>query len=81
MKDVSKIKANMLIHYAQTDPNVNATREELAAELKKNGINYEIFTYPETNHGFHNYSTPRYNEVAAKLAWERTISIFNRFLK
>lgn len=81
LEDVSKIKAKMLIHYAETDENVNATREQYQEALKKNNVNFELFTYKGTQHGFHNYSTPRYNKEAATLAWDRTIDIFRKSLK
>lgn len=80
LEDVSKIKAKMLMHYAQTDKNVNATREQYQEALKKNGVSFESFTYKGTQHGFHNYSTPRYNQNAAKLAWDRTIALFKKAL-
>ena len=77
---VPKIKAEMLVHYAEDDPRVNATREPYEAALKAAGVKYEMHVYPGTKHGFHNNSTPRYNEAAAKLAWERTIALFKRAL-
>jgi carboxymethylenebutenolidase len=46
-----------------------------------NGVKYEAYVYPKTNHGFHNDTTPRYDEAAAKLAWQRTIDHFNKYLK
>jgi carboxymethylenebutenolidase len=48
--------------------------------LKANGVPYEMFTYPGTQHGFHNNSTPRYNEAQAKIAWDRTIAFFKKNL-
>lgn len=80
MEDVSKIKAKLMIHYAETDENVNATREQYQEALKKNGIRFDLFTYKGTQHGFHNYSTPRYNKEAAVLAWERTLALFKQVL-
>ena len=50
------------------------------AALKAAGVSYEMFIYPGTQHGFHNNSTPRYNEAAAKLSWERTIAFFKKNL-
>ncbi|GGJ92140.1 YghX family hydrolase [Pseudomonas matsuisoli] len=79
-EDVSKIKAPLLIHFAETDPNVNATWPAYEAALKSAGTTYEAHIYPGTNHGFHNDSTPRYDEAAAKLAWERTVAWFKRYL-
>lgn len=80
-KDVSKIKAAMLIHYAQDDAGVNATRAGYQAALEANGVQFEMHTYPGTRHGFHNNSTPRYAADAAKLAWERTTAFFDEHLR
>jgi carboxymethylenebutenolidase len=77
---VGKIKAAMVIHYAEDDERVNAMKDPYEAALKANGADYEMHVYPGTRHGFHNYSTPRYNEEAAKLAWERTIALFREHL-
>ena len=79
-EDVPKIKAPLLLHFAETDPGVNATWPAYEAALKAAGKTYEAHTYPGTNHGFHNDSTPRYDEQAAKLAWERSIAWFKRHL-
>ena len=79
-EDVAKIKAAMLIHYAEDDPRVNATRADFAAALKSAGIQYQMFTYPGTRHGFHNNSTPRYDAGAAELAWQRTMEFFHEHL-
>jgi carboxymethylenebutenolidase len=75
---VKNIKAAMLMQYAENDPGVNGTQAGYEAALKAAGISYEMHTYPGTQHGFHNNSTPRYNEAAAKLAWERTIAFFKK---
>lgn len=74
--DVPKIKAPLLIHYAALDERVNAGWPAYEAALKSAGTRYEAFIYPETHHGFHNDSTPRYDEAAAELAWARTIAFF-----
>lgn len=79
--DVPKIQAPLLLHFAQTDERVNATWPAYEAALKANGKVYEAHIYPGTNHGFHNDSTPRYDEAAAKLAWERTLAWFARYLR
>ncbi len=79
--DVPKIKAALLLHFAEQDPGVNGTWPEYEAALKANGVKYEAHIYPKTNHGFHNDTTPRYDEAAAKLAWQRTIDHFNKNLK
>lgn len=74
--DVPKIKAPLLIHYAELDERVNAGWPEYEAALKTAGTRYEAFIYPATNHGFHNDSTPRYDAAAAELAWTRTVDFF-----
>lgn len=79
--DVPKIQAPLLLHFAQTDDRVNATWPAYEAALKAHGKEYEAHIYPGTNHGFHNDSTPRYDEAAAKLAWERTLAWFARYLR
>lgn len=78
--DVSKIKAPLLIHYAENDPRVNGMRPNYEAALKATNALFLMHTYDGTRHGFHNNSTPRYNEEAAKLAWKRTISFFQKHL-
>ncbi|NIJ68163.1 YghX family hydrolase [Xanthomonas sp. 60] len=78
--DVPKIKAPLLLHFAETDDNVNATWPAYEAALKAAGTRYEAPVYPGTTHGFHNDSTPRYDEAAAKLAWDRTLAWFRRYL-
>ena len=79
--DVAKIKAPLLIHYAALDERVNAGWPAYETALKANGVKYQMFMYPGTNHGFHNDTTPRYDEAAAKLAWSRTIAFFNANLR
>ncbi|MFC3337869.1 YghX family hydrolase [Paracandidimonas soli] len=79
-EDVPRIQAPLLLHFAETDPNVNATWPAYEEALKAAGKTFEAHIYPGTNHGFHNDSTPRYDEAAAKLAWERTIAWFERYL-
>jgi carboxymethylenebutenolidase len=80
LEDVSKIKAVMILNYAEIDEVVNATREAFQEALKQNNVSFELFTYKGTQHGFDNYSTPRYDKEAAFLAWERTISLFQKIL-
>jgi len=72
-ENVAKIKAPLLIHYAGLDERINAGWPAYEAALKANGVRYQMFMYPGVNHGFHNDTTPRYDEAAAKLAWSRTI--------
>jgi carboxymethylenebutenolidase len=77
---VGKIKAPLLIHLAENDPRINELYPTYEQELKKAGVRFEIHSYPGTQHGFHNNSTPRYNEAAAKLSWERTVAFFKKNL-
>lgn len=78
--DVAKIKAPLLLHYAELDKNVNEGWPAYEAALKANGKVYEAWIYPGVNHGFHNDSTPRYDEPAAELAWKRTLGWFEKYL-
>lgn len=78
--DVAKIKAPLLIHYAENDPRVNAGWPAYEEALKAADKRYTAHVYPKTNHGFHNDTTPRYDEAAAKLAWERTVAFFREHL-
>jgi len=80
-EDVPKINAPLLIHYAETDERINAGWPAYEAALKANNKRYTMHTYPGTQHGFHNDTTPRFNEAAAKLAWQRTIEFFNKNLR
>jgi carboxymethylenebutenolidase len=77
---VPAIKAALLIQYAGNDERINAMWPAYEAALKAAGVSYEMHTYPGTQHGFHNNSTPRYQEAAAKLAWERTVAFFKKHL-
>jgi carboxymethylenebutenolidase len=77
---VPSIKAPLLIQYAENDERINAMWPAFEAALKAGGVPHEMHVYPGTQHGFHNNSTPRYNEAAAKLAWERTIAFFKKHL-
>ena len=79
-EDVPRIRAALLVHYAEEDPRINAMRADFKAALEAAGVAFEMHTYPGTRHGFHNNSTPRYSEEAAKLAWERTIDFFDEHL-
>jgi carboxymethylenebutenolidase len=79
--DTAKIKAPLLIHYAGLDERLNAGWPAWEAALKANGVKYQMYMYPGTNHGFHNDTTPRYDEAAAKLAWSRTTAFFKENLK
>ena len=77
---VPKIKAPLLIHYAENDERINAMWPAFEAAMKAAGVPHQMHTYPGTQHGFHNNSTPRYNEAAAKLSWERTVAFFKKNL-
>jgi carboxymethylenebutenolidase len=76
--DVPKIKAPLLIHYASDDPRINDGWPAYETALKANNARYEMYMYPKTQHGFHNDTTPRYDEAAAKLSWQRTVDFFNK---
>ena len=80
-EDVSKIKAPLLLQFAELDKRVNAGWPAYEAALKEHGKTYTAHLYSGVKHGFHNNTTPRYNEAAAKLAWERTINFFTENLK
>lgn len=77
---VPAINAPLQLHYAGLDDRINAGWPDYEMALKKNGKEYEAYIYEGTNHGFHNNTTPRYDEDAAKLAWSRTIEFFNKNL-
>jgi carboxymethylenebutenolidase len=80
-EDVPKINAPLLIHYAENDQRINDGWPAYEAALKANNKRYTVHFYPGTQHGFLNDTTPRYNEAAAKLAWDRTIEFFNQNLR
>jgi len=79
-QEVPRIQAPLLLHFAETDERVNEGWPAYEAALKRHGKTYEAHVYPGTNHGFHNDSTPRYDEAAAELAWQRTLDWFRRYL-
>jgi len=79
--DTAKIKAPLLIHYAGLDQRIDAGWPAWEAALKANGVRYEMHMYPNVNHGFHNDTTPRYDEAAANLAWSRTLAFFREHLR
>lgn len=78
--EVPKIKAPLLIHYAELDQRINEGWPAYEEALKKAGKSYQAFVYPGVNHGFHNDSTPRYDKEAAELAWKRTVEFFKTHL-
>ncbi|WP_200977595.1 dienelactone hydrolase family protein [Echinicola sp. 20G] len=77
---VPQINAPLLLQYGELDERVNAGWPAYEKALKENGKEYEAYIYPNANHGFHNDTTPRYDEEAAKLAWKRTIDFFHKHL-
>jgi len=79
-EDVPRIQAPLLLHYAELDTRINEGWPAYEEALKAAGKTYEAYTYLGVNHGFHNDTTPRYDEAAAKLAWDRTIAWFNKYL-
>jgi carboxymethylenebutenolidase len=80
-EDAAKVKAPLLVHYAETDQRINAGWPAYEAALKANNVPYTMYMYAGTQHGFNNDTTPRYDEAAAKLAWQRTIDFFNKSLR
>ena len=80
LENVSKIQAPLMMNYAEDDPRVNVTQQGYREALKANNKNFAMYVYEGTRHGFHNNSTPRYNEEQAKIAWERTVSFFKAHL-
>jgi carboxymethylenebutenolidase len=78
--EAAKIKAPMLIHDAEKDERIRAGWPAFEAALKASGVNYKYYVYPGTEHGFNNDTTPRYDEAAAKLAWQRTVDFFKAHL-
>ncbi len=79
--EVAKIKAPLLIHYAEHDERINAGWPAYEAALKAANVPYTMYKYAGTQHGFNNDTTPRYDEAAAKLAWQRTIEFLNAHLR
>ena len=80
LDDVAKIKAPLLLHFAQNDERIDAAWPPYEAALKKAGVRYEAYVYPGTEHGFNNDTTPRYDAKAATLAWSRTLDFFRSHL-
>lgn len=79
-EDVPKIQASLLLQYAGLDTRVNEGWPAYEEALKKHNKSYDVHIYPDVNHGFHNDTTPRYDEAAAKLAWQRTMDFFKKEL-
>lgn len=79
--DAAKIKAPLLLHYASLDKRINDGWPGYEEALKASHVTYTAYMYEGANHGFHNDTTPRYDEAAAKLAWQRTLDFFNKYLR
>ena len=79
--DAAKIKAPLLLHYASLDTRLTGGWPAYEEALKANHVTYTAHIYEGANHGFHNDTTPRYDEAAAKLAWQRTLDFFNKYLR
>lgn len=79
--DAAKVKAPLLLHYASLDTRLTGGWPAWEQALKANHVTYEGYVYEAANHGFHNDTTPRYDEAAAKLAWQRTLAWFNKYLR
>jgi carboxymethylenebutenolidase len=79
--EAASIKAPLLLHYAALDTRITSGWPGYEDALKANHVNYTAYVYDEVNHGFHNDPTPRYDESAAKLAWQRTLEFFNKWLR
>ena len=80
-EDVPKIKASLLLHYAELDKRINAGWPDYEEALKSARVKHTAYIYEGVNHGFHNDTTPRYDESAAQLAWQRTIDFFSESLR
>ncbi len=80
-EDVPRIKAPLLLQYAELDTRVNEGWPAYEKALKENNIEHTAYVYPGVNHGFHNNTTPRYDKAAAELSWGRTIAFFKEHLK
>jgi carboxymethylenebutenolidase len=79
-EDVAKIQAPLLLHYGALDQRINAGWPAYEAALKAEGKTFEVHICAGANHGFHNDSTPRYDEQNAELTWSRTVNWFDRHL-
>jgi carboxymethylenebutenolidase len=81
LDQAGRIKAQLLLMFADSDERINAAWPPYEAALKTAGVRFEAFKYPGTQHGFNNDTTPRFDEAAARQAWMRTIALFNRTLR
>ena len=81
VEDVGRIKAELLLVFADNDPRINDAWPAYEAALKAAGAKFEANKYPGTQHGFNNDTTPRFDAAAAQSAWARTLAMFNRTLR
>ncbi len=81
VSDAVKVKGPLLVHHAENDERINAGWPAYEAALRASNVTYSMYQYPGTQHGFNNDTTPRYDEAAAKLAWQRTLEFFNKNLR
>ena len=80
-EDAAKIKSPLLLQYAELDKRITDGAPAYEAVLKEHKVPYTAYIYEKANHGFHNDTTPRYDEASAKLAWQRTIDFFNKYVR
>jgi carboxymethylenebutenolidase len=80
-EDTAKIKAPLMLHYASLDTRLTGGWAPWEQALKANNLTYQEYVYEGANHGFHNDTTPRYDDAAAKLAWQRSVDFFSKYLK
>jgi carboxymethylenebutenolidase len=80
-EEAARVKAPLLVHLADQDERINAAWPAYEAALTATKVKFEVYKYPGTQHGFHNDTTPRYDEAAAKLAWQRTLAFFDKTLR
>ena len=78
---VARIKAELMLVFADSDERINAGWPPYEAALKAAGVRFQAFKYPGTQHGFNNDTTPRFDKAAADQAWGRTVAFFNRTLR
>jgi carboxymethylenebutenolidase len=80
-EDAARIKAPLLLHYASLDTRITQGWPAYEEALKANHVRYQAYIYEGANHGFHNDTTPRYDDAAARLAWQRTLDFLNKYLR
>ncbi|MGE0554289.1 MAG: dienelactone hydrolase family protein [Gemmatimonadales bacterium] len=81
LEDVARIRCPIMVQSAENDPRINASWPDYEKALQAADVKYQRFLYPGTQHGFNNDTTPRYDEAAAKLAWQRTIAFFKEHVR